>query len=206
MTWSTYQCEDSQFQVAVAIAKMDFHLVFILLLALTTTAALAQDDCTSSHCVEELDDCVNEDGCMDILSCVKSCEVPDTVCRYICGLFIPTVDSSALSLLQCEVDNHCYPTGEVPTVGHYLGTNADAVQNLDDLDFLDGDWWVVKGKLQNRATSAGWHSTGWTCAGRNMLETFDGQAENPDRQMSWLSNVGFVVLLQVQVQHKHRSR
>lgn len=110
--------------------------------------------CMMEHCMEELISCAGHslvgDKCMSTVGCIlKHTPFPDHYNRapqgaYICEM-VSGYDSKPFGdFIKCAGEKHkCLPT--YPTDGDCLAQDEDAVQNITDLEQLEGDWWVIKG-------------------------------------------------------------
>ena len=74
-----------------------------------------------------------------------SCEGREDVskCQFDCEMTLGRDNDQFVSLLQCMSANDCFP--EVPEDGVCLAGEEDTVQEIQELEQVAGDWWVVRG-------------------------------------------------------------
>lgn len=89
--------------------------------------------------------CMADKQCRSALECDAKCQHATDVngCNLICELTAGYNSSLYHNVLQCAVDNGCFPQN--PPDGSCLANDTDAVANLTDMSQVSGKWWILKG-------------------------------------------------------------
>lgn len=138
----------------------------------------AQTLCITTHCFLEMGQCILDSRCREIIMCLQTCTPDDAGCPFICAMMDQNPKFKAL--LKCMVENECMP--KYADDGICLATDDQALQTLTDLEQVQGDWWVLKGK--NCGQDEVWRG------GADWLPCQHGrfvQVENQD----WINNTTF---------------
>jgi len=101
--------------------------------------------CLALHCGMQSFSCWRNQDCYDILTCMQNCQDSQSgTCILDCGLEKISNDQLFQNLMHCMIDHNCVPP--VKPDGLCLAEDSDAIQSLNDLETLKGDWWVLKGR------------------------------------------------------------
>jgi len=118
-----------------------------LLLALLSMGLTSAQDlgCIALHCSLQMGVCVLDHDCRLTLECMGTCSGrPDEAqCQFECEMTIGNGNEAFISLLQCMATHGCLP--DLPPDGHCLAGPEDTVQEIQAIDQVAGDWWVVRG-------------------------------------------------------------
>jgi len=140
----------------------------------------------AAYCPLKALSCVTEMKCLTTIGCINSCMLDNyhkwdqvAACAYICEMTHGYENEKFHDLIHCMLDNGALE--QYPQDGPCKGEDTDAVTNVQTMDDIKGDWWVLWGVNCGEAPYPGGYDW-YPCQHERFIQQDNGQ---------WINNVTY---------------